>query len=302
MIELKLMTSNTNSKKINLNSRLIIGLIGVILFTGWLYCTEVVKSPENVFWASLNNNLSTVSVVRLIEQKQTGLEVSRRARVSSGEQLSLRSIVDIKQTTPKNKVTKVKSENIITKDKNVARYVSIKSDTKINNIKRIENKWFLDPSSEEQNLNSIYEALGLTPGYITGSPPFILLGNNSKAVVLPKLRDVYKPNFTSVKKINIDGKQTYEYEVEVNVSNYVRFLQSIREQLGLDGLGLNPEDYEQNEPLKIVIAITVNGRQIIKINDKEQNRQESYSNYGVISNIQIPEPEIPKEIIDATLR
>lgn len=294
--------ATNNTKKFNYNYRLIFGLVGVIIFAGWLYCSEVVKGPENVFWASLNNNLSTASVVRTIEQKQVGLEVARSARVSSGEQLSLRSIVDIKQTTPKNKVTKVKSENIITKYKNVARYISIESDTKKDEINRIENKWFLDPSSEEQNLNSIHEALGLAPGYITGSPPFVLLGNGEKAVVLPKLKDVYKPNFSSVKKININGKQAYEYETEVNVSNYVRFLQSIRGQLGLADLGLNPEDYEQNEPIKIIITININGRQIIRINDKEQNRQESYSNYGVISNLQIPEPEVPKEIIDATLR
>lgn len=301
MIESWLMVVKSNDNNSHFNSRIIVGLLGVVLFGGWLYCSEVVRSPENVFWGSLSNNLSMASVVRTVEQKQPGLEVSRNLRVTSGENLSVRALVDIKQTTSKNKTTKVKSENIITKNKNVARYISIQSDIN-KDLKKIENKWFIDPSSSEQNLASIYEALGLIPGYITGSPPFLLLSGNSKKAVLADLRDVYKPNFESVKKISYNGKQAYEYEVEVNVSRYVHFLQSIRNQLGLTDLGLRPEDYEQNQPVKTVMVVTITGRQITKMTEIQQNRQENYSNHGVASTLQLPKPEVSKDIIDAYLR
>lgn len=302
MIELLLVAINTKNKRLNFNIRLAVGLIGVLLFGGWLYCTEVVKNPENVLWGSLNNSLSTASVVRSIEQKQPGLEVSRSVRATSGENLSVRALTDIEQTTSKSKLTKVKSENITTKDKNLVRYLSIESDTRKSELKNIENKWFINPSSNEQNTTIIYEALGLTPGYITGSPPIVLLNSNIKSDVLPKLKDVYKPNFASVKKITVDGKQAYEYEVEIDVSNYVEFLQYIRNKLGLSDLGLNPEDFRENQPVKTVIVVAINGRQIMKITDSETNRQESYSNYGAITNLQIPEPNISRKIIDATLR
>jgi len=295
------MVTISNASNTRFNSRLIIGFLGVVLFGGWLYHGEVIRSPENVFWGSLINSLSTASVVRTIEQKQSGLEVSRSVRVTSGENLSIRSLVDIKQTTPNNKTTKVKSENIITKNKNVARYISIQSDAK-KDLKKIENKWFIDPSSKDQNLASIYDALGLTPGYITGSPPLVLLTSSTRKAVLPELKDVYRPRFESVKKISYNGKQAYEYEVEVNVSRYLHLLQSIRSQLGLPDLGLNPSDYEQNQPVKTVMVVMITSRQITKMVEVQQNRQESYSNYGVISSLRIPVPEISKDIIDATLR
>lgn len=293
--------------KYNLDQKRSIIVLSIIaVISVWLFIISFFNSKERVFWASINNNLGTSSITREVDQHQPGLIAKRTLFARSGSEFGVVANINIQQQAPNKKTTNVETENITTPKLNIARYKRVGLETKGKNNSPIEynnfkNKWFTQSTNKDQNLEIIADGLGLSPGVVAGTPPFVLLSNDQKSAVFNNFKIAYKPDFSTVQATTFNNKDVYKYQVSVDVYTYLLGLNKIRKSMGFKELSLNPEDFKQNEPFNIQIIVGVSTRQIYEVTDVNSRTKEVFKNHGLDKSIKLPNVGFTKKDIETEL-
>ena len=293
--------------KYNLDQKRSIIVLSIIaVISVWLFIISFFNSKERVFWASINNNLSTSSITREVDQHQPGLIAKRTLFARSGSEFGVVANINIQQQAPNKKTTNVETENITTPKLNIARYKRVGLETKGENNSPIEynnfkNKWFTQSTNKDQNLEIIADGLGLSPGVVAGTPPFVLLSNDQKSAVFDNFKVAYKPDLSTVQATTFNNKDVYKYQVSVDVYTYLLGLNKIRKSMGFKELSLNPEDFKQNEPFNIQIIVGVSTRQIYEVTDVNSRTKEVFKNHGLDKSIKLPNVGFTKKDIETEL-
>lgn len=293
--------------KYNLDQKRSIIVLSIIaVISVWLFIISFFNSKERVFWASINNNLSTSSITREVDQHQPGLIAKRTLFARSGSEFGVVANINIQQQAPNKKTTNVETENITTPKLNIARYKRVGLETKGENNSPIEynnfkNKWFTQSTNKDQNLEIIADGLGLSPGVVAGTPPFVLLSNDQKSAVFDNFKVAYKPDLSTVQATTFNNKDVYKFQVSVDVYSYLLGLNKIRKNMGFKELSLNPEDFKQNEPFNIQIIVGVSTRQIYEVTDANSRTKEVFKNHGLDKSIKLPNVAFTKKDIETEL-
>lgn len=277
----------------------------ILIISALIFCAGIMmwyenihKNPSNVFWAMVDNNLSTFGVTKTIEQNDNeGLGFKRLTRISFAPDFIIESQTNLRQKV-RNEKTIITTRSITKNNQTVSTYSRVqttdKTDTK--RFETILGKWFNDEISKDQ----VAETVGLVPSYVAGSPPFLNLEYKTRQKLIDQIREneVYDVNFSGVKRSELFGKDTYEYEVKVNVERYLVMLGELSESSGIDISPVNIDDYKSNPDLQLLMTVSVDGRQLLKVVDKQTEREELYSGYGAISRVDLPAPDITKKELE----
>lgn len=278
----------------------IILIASVLIFSAgiMMWYENIHKNPSNVFWAMVDNNLSIYGVSKTIEQSdKDGVGFKRLTRISFAPEFIVESQTNLQQQVRKEK-TAVVTRSITKNNKTVSSYKKITASNE-KNTKKLESilgKWFTDDLSKDQ----IAETVGLVPGYVAGSPPFLNIEHQTRQKLVEQIKnnEVYKVNYSGVKRSELSGKNTFEYEVSINVERYLLMLGELSKSSGIDISPVNIDDYKSNPDLQLLMTVSVNGRQLLKVVDKQTGREELFSGYGAISRIDLPAPDIAKNELE----
>lgn len=280
----------------------IVAVLGLLFFV-----SSTINNSENVFWGMVDNNLSSFGVTRSIKQNDGNVEVDRKVRLVTAPDISTLSLTKITQKSG-DASTEVVTENLVTLEDNLSRYVSIKSDYtnkgKKPNYDQLTNVWFADESTTpELNAQVLADVSGLSPGYLPGSPPFLLLNSSARKTANQFIRDnnVYEPNFDQKKTVDVNGKKAYEYPVKVDVKTYIELLSLINQSSGVEVRKINSENFKDNPPLDLIMTIDVSGRQLLAVRDNQTGREETFSAHGARPVVEIPEVTSTKRNIESSL-
>ncbi len=291
---------NKLTEKLTFDSQLVrlIFLSGflILAFAGFMWYENIYKNPSNVFFGMIDNNLSTYGVTRSIAQKETaGFGFERDTKISYIPEFSVASKTRLVQNVKKNK-TVVVTKSITKNNKTVSSYVEISGGDKDKNYNPIINRWFEDRLSKDQ----VAETVGLVPGFVAGTPPFLNLDNNTKQSAIEKIKanEVYDVDFGSVKKTEYNGKSAYEYDVDVNIGQYLYMMRDLSNKSNIDISQINIDAYTSNPPIELLMTVSIDGRQLLKAIDKQTGREETFSSYGAVSFVNLPTVNISKVQIE----
>ncbi len=268
---------------------LVIGLIIALVFS-CLWYSRVYMNSERRFWSAVENSMSTRSVVRTLSEGGSGNQVVQDYRFHFSPQQVIENRVDFKQKSATTD-TEVVTEGIIFPQEQFLRYTKFRNDTNGEegaNLDSVLGEWANQGSgageAEEARLNYLSE-------YVT----LAVFGNfnaQQRAELINNLRqnNVYDVDFNNVLEDELDGEDVKIYQVTVNLRPFAELL---NEAFVMAGYGdfppLNPENYREGSTLKSVFKVAGNNS-IVGINFG--NRNEVYSNYGVIKIIERPEADM----------
>lgn len=272
---------------------------GLIFMGGlWAWYQYVHKSPYNVFWDSIDNNLNIYGVTRTVSQEGNGSSIEQKLQIALGAENVARSFTTITQPGAAGE-TKVVTETIGTPQDNYARYTSIQSPVKVD-VSGVQNVWSREKLVVGAGQNQSVFSEGLF-----SSIPFADLNQQQRAEIVKfiKEQDVYDVDYRGAKYVERAGKQGIEYTVQVNLQSYIETLKKIDSMMGLKQLeGVDTSQYAGAEPAQLVIVNSIDGRQLLEVTYTGSPRKETYSSYGARIKVDIPEAKIQRSELEQQIQ
>jgi len=261
---------------------------------GWAWYQYVHRSTYGVFWDTIDNNLNIFGVTRTITQDNNGADFQQKLQISLGAENMARGLTTISQSDQNGQETTVITETLGTPTTNYARYTDIKVQSpdskKLPDFSSVKNVWSREllVTGDTQNQSVLAEGL-------FSSIPFARLSQLQRQELVQFMKDnkVYEVDYRGAKVVERAGKQSYEYEVLVNLEGYIETLKKIDEYMGLGQLeGVDPAAYAGSEPAKLTVTTSIDGRQLLEVAYSGSTRKEQYSSYGARISSVLPETDL----------
>lgn len=262
----------------------------LLLVSAWLWYTRLYMTNERRFWSAIESSMSTPSVVRTLEQGGTGNKVVQQYRFHYAPQQVIENRVSFEQKSA-TVDTSVVTEGIIFPDDQYLRYVSFENNSpsgeSVSDIDELLGVWARQESVdvEDSRLNYLSE-------YVT----LVVFGNfpaNVRNEIMQELQEknVYSIDFENAIEDKVDGDSVLRYATIVDLQAFAETLNNAFIRAGYGEFPpLSPENYREGSTLNSSIVVRKRDNTIVEVNFG--NRQEQYSNYGVIKNIEAPEAPI----------
>lgn len=265
-----------------------LGSAAVVAGLGVLWYFQIYTEPKNIFWGMVSNNLSTSSVSKVSEQESGSYVSSEVIQVTYRPQLAVQNLRDITDNTQQSP-TRVKLEAIGTPETDYQRYLLINrknASGKKLDYSRVYDKW----------LKSEGETSGLVNNQLFGPVLFGHLPQPVKESVMTDLKKAYEVNYGNVKKVNLDGRRTYVFDVEVGLSHYASAAQKYARALGLAvAEQIDPSSYSKDNKTKITVYVDALSRQVRRVGFQSTNSLENYTAYGIIKPLKPPAKTVTSE-------
>jgi len=272
----------------------------IFLVTSYFWYTRLYMTPERRFWTALNNSMSTPSVVRTLTQGGSGNQVVQDYRFNFAPQRVVENRVIY---TEKSSVTdtSVTTEGVIFPTEQYLRYTSFtnsRTDNGINsNIDSVLGKWAVQSSdnAEDAELNYLSEQVSL-----------IIIGNYSadfRREVLQQLqqRQVYGENISTPVEDKLNDESVYVYTISVKLRDYAELLNKAFVTAGYGEFApLDPANYREDSAVNGNIFVRKKDNAVVGVNFG--GREERYSNYGVIKQVDRPEVSLTVEELQAKVQ
>ena len=267
-----------------------VGAILLIIISSSIWLRQVYYSPERVFNAMLENNLSTNGVTRTRVQEQQGGKKEDIEQVSFVPEAAVRSLQTINQQGA-NGTNKVITESIGTLNNDYSQFITIDVSEKDASGKKlnyasVEKQWGKTDSKEQ--VAQIFRSTVLSP------IPFANLdqGARTKIIDLMKQSKAYDVQYARVKTVKVNGVDALAFPVKINSEKYVGVLKELAKYLGLkDTNDLNPADFKDQPPIEVTINVGKLSRQILEV-QYAGGQKETYSAYGMSTPIALPKSTI----------
>lgn len=291
-----------NIKKIAMQlvaAGLVIALVSSIFWYKDVYMTD-----ERRFWSAVDNSMSTSSVVRTLTSGGTGNQVVQKNRFYFTPVDINESMVAFDNRTA-TASTSVVTEGINTLDSQYSRYVSFETtdareDGSIPSLDNVLGKWAGETLEGEEALEQA------RLNYVSELVTLVVFGNFTQDVrsdVVNALKDsnAYDVGYTAVTEDIVDGEEVLYYPVSVGLRAYAQQLQDSFKRAGLGEFPpLNPENYSEDSRISAQFTVRKRDNAITSIDFGD--RSETYSNYGVQKNVEIPSPEYTPQELEAQVQ
>lgn len=261
----------------------------LLVAAAFVWCFMVNKSPEKVFWSTIENGLTSHGVTVQSEQANASVSNKQTIRFSFGAENLSHSITTLSQPG-----TTVVNEMLGTTTVDYTRYLSIETDQKKANgsdidFSKLIGVWAKGPTGSNQFFNQAVFGASLPVGGM--GVPIGNLPPEARGKLIKQIRDdmVYQIDFAKVKKERSGGRLLYTYDATIEPSAYVSMMKSFSGSVGLHGLDqLDPENYRGQQPFKLKITVDARARQVIQITAEQNNSKQTYTGYGIPVQIDPP--------------
>jgi hypothetical protein len=264
----------------------------LLLVAIMVWCVKLRTDPERVFWGTIQRSLSTQAVTIQAKQSNQGVSTDQTIRYSLGANNMSHSLTTLTQGQ-----TTVVNEMVATPTADYTRYVHIKTDQKKANGSPIDFSKVLGVWAKSQATNQFFTqaVFGATLPVGGMGVPMANLQPEVRNLLIKQIRDdrVYQISFDQTKKKRVDGRMQYTYEATIKPVTYVKLVKQFSSDLGLHGLDqIDPSNYKNQKPFKLLITVDVRTRQVVAITSAESHAQQTYTNYGVPVQIELPKKSI----------
>ena len=276
-----------------------ITVVAAIIFavSGVAWWKNVYNAPHRVFQGMLQANLTTKGVTRSTISEDTSSTIQKTEQLSFVPSMASRTVAVIKQGADDNK-THVISETIGTRDADYSRYVKIETNQQGAEGKPLDYSSVLDTWGKSEAPQAYSQS-------VLGLIPFAPLQPNDLTEVLKAFEDkkAYDVDYSKVEPKRLNGKSALVFTVKINTGAYVEVLKMIAQKTGFNDFGgLNPEDYQDNAPITVMLTIDKMSRQLLEADYVDSGQKETYSSYGLVTPITIPEKTEPIEALQQKIQ
>jgi len=260
----------------------------------------IYSDPRRVFNAMLENSLRTGSITKQVVQNSEEQTLDQTVRLQLGAKHVAQGMTNLSQKGLASAT--VMTESLGTPTSDFVRYKSIDTDQKNEagqplDFSQILGVWgkseVTDTTSGELYNESV---LGVIPfGNLSASDRKELLN-------IAKELDVYKVEYETVNRGDINGRPAYEYTVKVLPEAYVTLLKEYAKRVGLTHLeDINPANYANADSIEFKVSVDVRTRRLAGIT-YDSGREEYYSAYGTRPNVELPTETVPIEELQSRLQ
>lgn len=264
-------------------------IIGFVAFYFWY--SQLYMTTERRFWLAIDNSMSTKSVVRTLLQGGSGNEVVQDFRFHFTPQRVVENQVSYSEKSATVN-TLVETEGIVYPSEQYLRYTAFvdERDSGSASLDGLIGDWAVQIASddEEARLNYLSEQVTLV---IFGN-----YGSEARREMLDSLKsqNVYGTQLNDALEDTVDGEDVFVYSASVNLKAYAQVLSDAFTRSGFGEFPpLNPDNYREGAGVNSTIVVRKRDNIIIGINFG--GREEVYSNYGVIKQIEKPQAEMSVE-------
>lgn len=270
------------------------------LVSGVLWYRDIYMTDERRFWMAVDNSMATPSVVRTVTSGGSGNQVVQDNRFFySPDAFSQSRVKFTNRTSTVN--TSVMTEGISTLDSQFSRYIQFETndpreDGTVPSLDEVLGKWAGRTIGEE-------EAENVRLNYLSELVTLAVFGNfdsayRAQVINAFKDNDTYQIAYQNVVEETVDGETVILYPLSVGLRSYAEQLQSSFVRAGLGEFPpLNPENYAENSRVSAQISVRKRDNTIVGVFFGD--RRESYRNYGVKKEVDLPSPEFtPQELED----
>lgn len=259
----------------------------ITLICVWLWHNRIQTNPERVFWGMVSQQAASSSVTMSASQTSEANILKQTVALQLGAQNVARANVHLTQGS-----TSIVTEVIGTPEADYTRYTSVKTADAEQTaaVKNVTNQW-------AKGQPALFGQASLGLGLSLGSVPVPIANAQGKAQasVLKEIqeRNLYKVDFTKVKKEQVNGRLLYTYPVTSEPFVYVQVLKLIGQQIGIKSLeSIDPSEYRQLAPIKMHLTVDVRAHHLTKATYDDTGYSQSYTSYDVPVQADIPKATI----------
>jgi hypothetical protein len=274
---------------------LLIGSVGLLIFSGWYWWNKVYESPTNVFWGMISNSLDTTSLYKSFSISSQGATLDESVQLQLGVRNVAYSLVSYTQSAG---VVKVAELNTPTDD--YLHYIEIKTNQKSSNgqnrnFQPLLGYWGRETFDQKgtSNFKLYYKTL-------TGFIAFGDLNPDQRTKLLKFVKDnkVYQFKSSDVQKTNLNGRAVYNYKIQLSQVAYLSYIKEFSKIMGLPALdSINPSDYQNSPAVTFKIAVDASSHELSQFVSPDGSNTENYSGFNIVQpNI----PSSPKTTIPLT--
>jgi hypothetical protein len=265
----------------------IVGIVIIILAIagGVVWYKTIYTDPEHVFWAMVENNLSTYSVTK--ENAQQGAAASSKeiTQITFSPSPMVRDVKDV-STQNSDTSSRIKIESIGTPTDTYQHYALIDQTSKTSKSKRDYSKVYslwLKNSGGQQSSNQLFNGV-LFSATLFGNQPA-----NQRKDIVNNLRKAYHVDFSKVGKESHGGRRTYTYDVKIGLKDYATAVNFYTQALGLPNSSqIKTDSYKSTDEIAVKFSTDVLSKQLRTVEYTANNSIESYTTYGVLTNFKPP--------------
>ena len=285
-----------------------LGAIGVsllIILVAFAY-NRLYANPERVFWGMISNNLATNGVTRQVIQTNGPSKSNEISQITFGANPTIHIVKKISDSSSVP-ATRLTLEGIGTPTDDYQRYSLIDRPPIAAQGKpdysKIYNLWVRSgTTSGADRDNSSPQLFNQT---LFGAMIFGNLSQSKRSELVAYLKNhpAYKVDFAKVQRQTEAGRSTYVYKTEIMLRNYAGAVQLFAKALGLSASArISPSSYGPGDKLNVEVSVDVLSRQLIKIGYLDSGAQESYSGYGLSSQLKLPTRSVNSKTFQEALR
>ena len=280
-------TAHWNFKKIATFFALAGILIGLV--SGWYAYFNLYMTTERRFWAAIDNSMSTPSTVRTLTEGASGNLVEQSYRFYYGQERVFENKVSFSERNATSN-TFVETQGIVYYPQDqYLRYTAFKNETADNTDKSIDEflgVWASQNSGDDEEARLNYQSELVTLAIFGNFDPVF----RNEVIREMQEKNVYRDVNQALEDV-VDGEKVLRYSTTVQLKPYVELLNRAFERAGYAAFPpLNPDNYEEDSTVPATVTVRTKDNSIIGISFG--GRDEVYSNYGVVNNVERPDTNL----------
>jgi|GEM_PF-6037924 len=259
---------------------ILIVIVSVLAFAKWYWYSQYYMIPKNVFWGAIDQNFQTGYITKIVKQQSGQQVMIKQDNLQFRGSLLANSIVTLQNNSPNNK-SLVVTQTIGTTMADYLKYDQIDG----NNKNKAVNVWAVGNNSKGEQPRILNDALVSSPimfGY---------LNTQKRQELIKNLRSqkVFDVDFGKTDtKYKIDGRRVYAFDVNIKLSSYIKIYSQYLKDMGQDSLAQQMSNAAIGGTLKATIYINPASRQMVRMQPKNSDIYESYSNFGLSRLVEPP--------------
>ncbi len=278
---------------------LVVMALGGFGYSGYYWWNNSFMDKDEIFYGMLDKSLNTSSVLRTIDQTDSGRTEKQSVYLRYAPGIVFNSVSNLQQVDQNRNLSKVSTESFANKNGDFIRYTDISIANTSNDqadYTKLLNTWAKRSDNTNKGSQFLNEA----------AFTFVPFGNFSsekRAELVNKLKDkkVYQLNGEKISYEN--GRPIYTAFASISPRGFVDVMRDYARATGVgDVQQLDPEQYDPKNSFTIQIKIDVISRHLKQIEYPGGERTEKYEAYGLFRNIEEPTSYISTEELQDRLQ
>lgn len=274
-------------------------VLGIVIVTALLVISYVVwrrqtnPDPTAVYWQALQRTMSTPGITCTSDETNNSITTKQVIELDLSSRATAHAWASVTQVG-----TSVMTEEITTHAADYMRYTAIKSPTKLD-LTQVLNVWstVTGPTSSKPLYGRT--ALG---GCVF---PLADLSNSEVKPLLATLKTgtVFKTTPATALRSTLAAHPTYIYDVSVQPSSYIAFMQQVAKAIGLTDLdNLDVSSYSQAPAVALKVYINPRSSEVQQIVFSSGAHTVRLSNYGRRPQLVVPQSTISSQQLSQRLQ